>query len=193
MVQATYVFHTRLVEDTPNPNYRFDYSLHRIVMSTERPPYPTTRRRFGFAGVSRKRELDVGPTVDDILDSMNKRTALSQGLEPAESRDFENSTQLSRPWDSRDASTLRKHGTHKAAFLLLAFTSLFALWFTGALYEIFSFQALSQFFESLKAISPYADLAAVGAILVLVLIPVLAWRRSRRQNDVLHVPVTRNW
>ncbi len=148
-------------------------------MESEEKPSIRFKRRFGFNGPSKWRQVE-GSTVDDLLDSMARRKELSGKIhhEPLEQLDNDQEFPAvgAEPSSGSTASRLR---TRRLA-VVAAFWTGVAIWLSGYLNSLlgpFSLEGIIQGSNFLSAFE--LPLKLVFVLFVFVVPAVSSWRGRR--------------
>ena len=146
-----------------------------------------SKLRFGFTGPAMRR-LDDGVTVDDILDSMSRRTKLSNQLDQdtLSSLEIDLETSNHSPSPSATIASMPKRTTRgKVAFALIVTSGMIVLWLYGALTALLDFSIINKLIQSPTYTSVFTDPAKLGLVALLCLIPVIILRRRLRSETRL--------
>ena len=144
------------------------------------------RRAFGFHG-PRKKVRDNDLSVDEILDSLSRRSELGPELDPVETARVEESLASEYLGENLPDSGLRAGKSRgflgKYAFVLMLLAGVVVVGLYGALKTLTDPGGIVQVTQSPTFVSVFTDPLRLGLVLLLCLVPALTVRRRRsRQN-----------
>ncbi len=143
------------------------------------------RRQFGFDGPRRRlRSQDSGASVDDILDSLTRRTQISGKFDTVENVPVKDEPR-NRFTPNISARSLCREGTHRSigkfAFALMLISGLTILGLYGALKAVTEPSSILRITENPTFTSVFTDPVRLALVALLCVIPAAIFlRRGRR-------------
>jgi hypothetical protein len=155
---------------------------------SEDTPRSRPRRHFGFNGPRRRvgaREKDVG--VDEILDSLSRRSQLSDGLDRVEIAPpvEELEAQFVIGAEVKTAKIARQHSLGKYAFPLLLLAGLVIVGLYGALRSVTNPAGILRVIQNPGFEAVFTDPVRLGLVMLFCAVPAFIVRRHRRAHDRL--------
>ncbi len=144
------------------------------------------RRQFGFDGSRRRlRSQDSGASVDDILDSLTRRTQISGRFDTVENVPVQDEPR-NRFTPKISAKALPRQGTNRAigkfAFALMLISGLTILGLYGALKAVTEPSSILRITENPTFTSVFTDPVRLTLVALLCVIPAAIFLRRGSRN-----------